>query len=89
MADVSAENALHEACHATVARLLGIPVVSATAALPKPLVRTLSRLVDLEKITMVDLAGLAVDTVHEAIEADMRMPGSTLSGLSACATVWH
>lgn len=34
MAEVSADNALHEAAHATVARLLGIPVISATVALP-------------------------------------------------------
>ena len=71
MADVSADNALHEAAHATVARLLGIPVVEASAVLPSPCVRTRHRIAELEKITMVDLAGLCVDTTPEAIETDL------------------
>jgi phosphate uptake regulator len=75
MAEVTIDNATHEAAHATVARLLGLPVVSATAALPKPLVRTLHRplvSLDLEKEAKVALVGLALDSTPEGIEADLR-----------------
>lgn len=71
MVDVTPADALHESCHATVARLLGLPVISATAALPKPLVRTKHRVLDLPKIAQVDLAGLAVDSEPVAIEMDL------------------
>ena len=73
MADVTPADALHEATHATIARLLALPVVSATAALPKPCVRTRHRIFyDLEKVAQVALAGLAVDSAPVAIAADLR-----------------
>lgn len=73
MAEVTIDNATHEAAHCVVARLVGLPVVSASAALPEPCVRTRHRpLYDLEKVAQVALAGLAVDSAPEAIEADLR-----------------
>lgn len=71
MADISIADAKHEAAHCVVARLLNLPVAEATAALPDPHVKTLHRLVDLEKVAMVALAGLCIDSAPEAIAMDL------------------
>jgi hypothetical protein len=63
----------HEACHATVARLLNIEVVHATASGDHPHVRTRFQNRDLEKIATVDLSGLATDgSSPETIALDER-----------------
>jgi hypothetical protein len=63
----------HDACHATVARLLNIEVVHATASGDHPHVRTRFQNRDLEKIATVDLSGLATDgSSPETIALDER-----------------
>lgn len=56
-----AQTCRHEACHAVIARALGIQVLHATAG-EDAHVRTRYQNCDLEKIVQVDLAGLAVDS---------------------------
>jgi hypothetical protein len=68
------EIAKHEAAHAVVARALGIEVVHATAAAKDAHVKTRCRAspATLEKLAIVDLAGLAVDYSRAACEMDLR-----------------
>jgi hypothetical protein len=69
--DETATIARHEACHAVVARVLGIQVKEAVTG-ERPHVTTRYQECDLEKVVTVDLAGLAMDSTPEAVAKDMR-----------------